>query len=112
MSLYQWLSIFGIPTIIGLLIGIFIKKPIERRLAESEAKAEELRKQNEAIKKGVQALLRDRLLQGYMMYEGRGWASYEEKSNMENLHEQYAALGQNGIMDTRHEHFIQLPDHE
>ena len=112
MSLYQWLSILGVPAIVAFLVWLLLEKPVKRRIAESEARQEELKQQNEAIKKGIQALLRDRLLQGYQFYEERGWASYEEKSNMDNLHKQYAALGENGIMDNRHAHFVALPDHE
>lgn len=112
MSLYQWMSILGVPAIVAFLIWVLLEKPIKARIAESERRQDELKTQNEAIKKGIQALLRDRLLQGYCFYEERGWATYEEKSNMENLHTQYAALGQNGIMDSRHAHFIDLPDHE
>ena len=112
MSLYQWLSILGGPALVSLVIWVFLDKPVKKRITESEQRQEELKIQNEAIKRGIQALLRDRLLQGYQFYEERGYANYEEKSNMENLHTQYAALGQNGIMDNRHAHFIELPDHE
>ena len=111
MELYQWLCLFGVPAIIGLLIGIFIKKPIEKRIEAQEAAQATQQKQTNAVMLGVQALLRDRLLQGYKHYEQQGWASYEDKSNMENMHNQYEALGENNVMNARHERFINLPDH-
>ena len=110
MSLYQWLCLLGIPSIITLLIGIFIKKPIERRIAIQEAQQATQKKQTEAVMLGVQALLRDRLLQGYKHYEQEGWASYEDKKNMENMHDQYEALGENNVMNARHQRFLALPD--
>ena len=110
MNTYQWLCVFGIPSIIGLLIGIFIKKPIEKRIAAQEQAQETQAKQTKAVMLGVQALLRDRLLQGYKHYEEQGWASYEDKKNMENMHVQYEALGENNVMNARHERFINLPD--
>ena len=111
MSIYQWLCVFGIPSIIGLLIGIFIKKPIEKRIAAQETAQETQAKQTKAVMLGVQALLRDRLLQGYKHYDEQGWASYEDKKNMENMHNQYEALGENNVMNARHERFLDLPDH-
>ena len=110
MNLYQWLCVFGIPSIIGLLIGIFIKKPIEKRIAAQETATATQAKQTKAVMLGVQALLRDRLLQGYKFYEDQGWASYEDKTNMENMHTQYEALGENNVMNARHDRFIDLPD--
>lgn len=112
MSIYQWLCVAGVPTIIGLLIGIFIKRPIERRVQEAEAAALENRQKSEAIALGVQALLRDRLLQGYKHYEAQGWAEYDDKSNMDNMYLQYHNLGENGVMTRRHEHFMAMPDHQ
>ena len=67
-------------------------------------------KQIKAIKLGLQALLRDRLLQAYEYYGHRGWANYDEKQNVRNLYDQYDALGPNGIMELKHDAFIRLPD--
>ena len=110
VSIYQWLCVFGIPSIIGLLIGIFIKRPIEKRIAAQEDAQMKQEAQTNAVMLGVQALLRDRLLQGYKYFEKQGFASYEDKTNMENMHKQYEALGENNVMNARHERFINLPD--
>ena len=94
MNTYQWLCVLGIPGIFASCLG-FIALQI---------------RQVKAIKLGLQALLRDRLLQAYEHYEHRGWANYSEKSNVRNLYDQYEALGPNGIMQRKHESFLSLPD--
>ena len=62
-----------------------------------------------AVKKGVQALLRDRLLQGYKFYRSQGWADENDRSNLENVYIQYHALGANGVMDNLRQRFLDLP---
>ena len=94
MSTYQWLCLLGIP---GILTTLFAFVGVQF-------------KQIKAIKLGLQALLRDRLLQAYEFYGHRGWANYDEKQNVRNLYDQYDALGPNGIMELKHEAFIRLPD--
>ena len=94
MSVYQWLCVLGIPGLIATVVGYVGVQY----------------KQIKAIKLGLQALLRDRLLQAYEYYGHRGWANYDEKQNVRNLYDQYDALGPNGIMELKHDAFIRLPD--
>ena len=94
MTGYNWLCLFGIPGIIAGLLA-FIKVQV---------------KQNQAIKLGLQAILRDRLLEAYKYYNHQGWASYDDKSNVLNLYTQYEVLGPNGIMERKHSDFLALPD--
>ena len=69
MSVYQWLTILGIPSLLAGLFGF-----IRLQLA-----------QNRAINLAVRAMLRDRLLQGYKHYIEKGWADMDDRSNMENV---------------------------
>jgi hypothetical protein len=94
MSIYQWLCLLGIPSIIVGMLG-FVKVWI---------------KHMRAVKLGLQAILRDRLLQAYHFYKQQGWASYDDKSNVKNLYDQYEALGPNGIMQRKHDSFLDLPE--
>ena len=94
MNTYQWLCVLGIPGLIATILGYVGVQY----------------KQIKAIKLGLQALLRDRLLQGYEFYANRGFANYDEKQNIQNIYKQYEALGQNGIMEQKHTDFIRLPD--
>lgn len=80
----------GIP---ALLLGLIITSFIQVR----------------AVKKGIQALLRDRLVQGYKFYSHQGYADVDDRSNMENVYVQYHALGANGVMDDLRVKFLALP---
>jgi len=62
-----------------------------------------------SVRLGVQALLRDRLLQGYKFYRQQGWADEDDRSNLENIYQQYHHLGANGVMDNLHTRFLDLP---
>lgn len=92
MSTWNWLSLLGIPAIVaGVVISLWI--------------------QIRAIKRGVQALLRDRLIQGYKYYMEKGYTDIDERSNLENVYVQYHDLGQNGVMDDLRQKYLSLPLH-
>ena len=90
MDWWELVKAAGIPAV---LFGIIVTTWIQIR----------------AVKKGVQALLRDRLIQGYKYYRGQGWADEDDRSNMENVYQQYHALGANGVMDNLRDRFLALP---
>ena len=106
------LTIIGVPALISGIVLIVINRSLKKR----DAKQEEIRKQNlemerqnKAIMLGVQAILRDRLLQGYRHYIDKGFAEYDDRENMENIYAQYHALGANGVMDDMRDKFRSLP---
>ncbi|MBQ8072310.1 MAG: hypothetical protein IJ231_00945 [Clostridia bacterium] len=127
MEWYQWAATLGIPSIIsGLICGLIMLKinrtiarsDEEKKLADAAAKTrdaeikaqnETMEKQNRAMMLGMQAMLRDRLLQAYRHYETKGWADYDDRENLENIYTQYHALGANGIMDEYRNRFLALP---
>lgn len=90
MSVWEIVKAAGIP---ALVLGLIITQWVQIR----------------AVKKGVQALLRDRLIQGYKFYTAQGWADVDDRSNLENVYVQYHALGANGVMDDLRTKFLQLP---
>lgn len=115
MEWYQILMVVGIPSIISGLVAMVINRGMKAR----DAKQEEIRVQSEAIERqskalmaGVQAILRDRLLTGYRHYSAKGWADYDDRQNMENMWEQYHALGANGVMDGYRAKFLSLPEYD
>ena len=61
------------------------------------------------ISKGVQALLRDRLVQGYKHARDVGFADENDRANLENVYVQYHNLGANGVMDDLRAKFLALP---
>ena len=89
----NWWDIVKAAGIPALLLGVIITSWIQIR----------------AVKKGVQALLRDRLIQGYKYYRNQGWADEDDRSNLENVYIQYHALGANGVMDNLRTKFLDLP---
>ena len=65
--------------------------------------------QQKALEKGVQALLRDRMLHSYNKYTELGYAPVYAKENFENMYNQYHELGGNGVMTKLHVEFMELP---
>lgn len=93
MQIYQWLCLFGVPGVIAYLTGFVV----------AQVKA------NRAMRNGIQAMLRDRMIQANRFFSARGWADEDDKTNFENLYTSYHALGSNGVMDAIRNSFLQLP---
>ena len=93
MTLYNWLTLFGVPGIIAGMVT-FIRLQV---------------KQNRAIKDGLRAILRDRLLQAFRHCSAQGFADSDERQNFENMYIQYHSLGGNGVMDDVRQKFFALP---
>ena len=74
MTLYQWLCLLGAQGVITLILS----RGISKKLHSADAKAEQAKRETEAIAEGVKALLRDRLLQGYKHYIEKGWADMDD----------------------------------
>ena len=65
--------------------------------------------QNAATMLGVQALLRDRLVQAFEFYLARGWIGTGERDNVENMYTQYEALGPNNVISDIYNQVRALP---
>ena len=113
MSLEQILSICGVSGIIsgvvGVLIAVFLKRPLERRVQENENANARVEAQNNATMLGVQALLRDRLLQAFNHYLARGWIGAGERDNIDNMYTQYESLGENNVISDIYDQVRALP---
>lgn len=66
-------------------------------------------KEQEAIKLGIQALLRDRIIQSYNSYTEKTYCPIYARENIEALYKQYYALGGNGMITNLIEHMRDLP---
>ena len=93
MTLYNWLTLVGIPGMIASFLA-FIR--LQHR-------------QNNAVRAGLRAILRDRLLQTYYTCAQKEYAAPDERQNFENMYVQYHALGGNGVMDDVRRKFFNLP---
>ena len=101
MTVYNWLSLVGIPTIFGLIVGGVYKVMVNKFKRANE--------QYTAIKLAIQAMLRDRLYQIYHECKQANGATHIQRENFNNLYTQYHALGANGVMDDVRAKFFALP---
>lgn len=106
MSIYQWLCLIGVQGAVVAILTIVINKTTRK----IEKNAEDNRRETGAIKDGVKALLKDRLLQGYKHYiNDIGYADEHDRENLENVYKQYHALKGNGDMKDLRKTFRRLP---
>lgn len=97
MTVYQILCLVGVPSILSMITGYLIAR-VRRISAETNA-----------VKAGVQALLRNELYGMYDKCKKRGCAEQWERDNFENLYQKYHTLGLNGVMDDTRARFLALP---
>jgi hypothetical protein len=113
MELSQILSVCGVSGIIsglvGVLIAVYLKRPLERRVTENEQASARVESQNKATMLGVQALLRDRLLQAFSHYLARGWIGASDRDNIDNMYTQYESLGENNVISDIYNQVRALP---
>lgn len=97
--LRYWLEVF-----FGLVLG-FLSFVI-KRIAVSLNK--EMKDQS-SIKIGVQAILRDRLINSYNYHIELGFCSIHDRDNILNMYRQYHTLGVNGVVDGLMDELLSLP---
>lgn len=97
MTVYQWLCLFSVPALILMIVKYMLNQIKQNR------------KDTEAVKLGLQALLRSQMISDYNKYSEKGFAPVYARDNFENCWEQYHSLGANGVMDDLHEKFLDLP---
>ena len=97
MTVYQWLCLFGVPGILTAVMGFLIRI------------TKQTKNDSDAVKCGVQALLRAQMINDWNHYNKKGYAPIYAKENFENCWKQYHGLGANGVMDDIHKKFLALP---
>ncbi len=60
--------------------------------------------------KSQQAQMRTKLLELYYKYKEKGYITSDELDDWENQYQSYHELGQNGIMDSRREELLAMPN--
>ena len=100
----EWIAKYWLEVLFsGLLTGLgFIVKLMWQR-----QKREDLRQQ--AIELGIQALLRDRVVQAYYHYIERGWITLHGLEAAEKMYTEYHNLGGNGTVTKLMEDLRELP---
>lgn len=112
MTVFNWLTLFGVPAIFGAIYGLILNRVMAKQTQKQDtlAKAQrDAKLEADALKLGVQAMLRDRLYQLYRYCKKQGYAAEYERENFNNMYKQYHALGENGVMDDVHDKFLALP---
>ena len=92
-----WLGVLGIPSIFTMTCWC-IKSCIHYT------------KQLKVLAKAQQAQMRSQLLEQYHFYMDDGWISEEHMEDWENQYKADHSLGENGILDSRREQLLQLPN--
>lgn len=70
------------------------------------------KRENDALRTGVQALLRDRIIQAYNHYVcEKGWIPIYAKESIDACYKSYEALGDNGVIDSLMEQLNELPNY-
>jgi hypothetical protein len=96
----EWILRYWIEVLFGLIsTGLFAGY---RRLSSKV-------KEQDAIKLGIQALLRDRIIQSYNHYQEKGFCPIYALENVTALYTQYHALGGNGMVTELVERLKNMP---
>jgi hypothetical protein len=104
MTLYQWFTVLGLPTVAGLAIRI-IQNQIQIKIDEKRDREAERERQKATNKIILRILLRT-LAEKYCK---RGYATLAEKDDFEEGYLAYHDNGGNGVMDASREDVIDLP---
>ena len=93
--LQYWLTVaFGVVT----AIFSFVIKKLAKKISEQET-----------IKMGVQALLRDSIIRQYSHYMDKGYCPIYGRENLEALAREYYGLGGNGVIHSLMDKLQELP---
>lgn len=94
-----------IPHVLNLILGGVV--------SYSFALYRQKKKENDALKAGLQALLRDRIIQAYNHYvQDKGWIPIYAKESINACYRSYEALGENGVINDLMKQLNELPNYD
>ena len=96
------LQFFGIPAVFSAAI-IAIAANFGKRIKENDT-------ETQAVKSGVQALLRAQMISEYNKAKDKGYAPIYAKDNFQNMWDNYHNLGANGVMDAIKDEYLAMPN--
>lgn len=103
----EWIS-YILPTLASVLSGILLYE-WKSAARKTRAVEEEIKRRDDALSKGVEALLRDRLSQRLSDYLALGYATVAERELIEPMYIAYKTLDGNGPITMMYEQFLSLP---
>lgn len=111
----EFIAQFVLPvlsTIFSATLLWYAKKREKKRFSHDLARARERQQDTrkmQAIEAGMQAILRDRIIQLYGYCEKKGYVALYEEKNMTLMYDAYHGLGGNGLVTALYDKFIQFP---
>lgn len=85
------------------------KREDERREAEVKAAERNRREEYDALKDGILAILRSRIIQADVHFSEHGCATISQKDNIQMMYDAYHRLGGNGIVTKSYRHIMEMP---
>ena len=83
------------------ILGIGYKQLVKRQKEESV--------KNVALNEGMQALLRDRIIQAYNHYNDMGYCPIYAKENVKRMYSAYHVLGGNDVATKLKDELLEMP---
>lgn len=101
-----------LPIIISSAIGFYfvrLDKKWDENISKKEKDAEAEKTWRNAQEEGLQALLRDRLIQRIKKSLEQGWADPNDSIDINHMYDAYHSLGGNGVITHLIDQFRELP---
>lgn len=87
---------------ISAVLGILYKQ-LSKQLKEERVR-------NAALQDGMQALLRDRIIQSYNHYQDKGYCPIYGKENVKRMYDAYHVLGGNDVATQLKDKLLSMPE--
>ena len=102
-------------TFVTGLVGWLVKEILDLLrgyISDSHAWRARMDGKVDTIMGATQTTMRATLIHNYEKYSERGWLTPEERASWCDMHDKYAAMGFNGLIDTYRMKLNDLPDRE
>lgn len=86
---------------VNVIVGIALATLWQKHKAQKE--------EQDAIKMGLQSLLRGEITKAYYLYMDKGWIPLYALQSIEANYKNYEALGANGVIDKLWKELMELP---
>jgi len=83
---------------LAAIVTAYIGIRVRRHDSEKEQQKKEKEIEEKALKHGLQAVLRDRILQACALYQRKGCITVSQMDNLSNMYNAYHNLGGNGVV--------------
>ena len=87
--------------VVNVIVGILIATLWQKMKRHKE--------EQDAIKMGLQSLLRGEITKAYYQYKDKGWIPLYALQSVEGNYKNYEALGANGVIDGLWKELLALP---